>query len=190
MSHIINGETSTSLLKMTSPLFSATHTASLGFRKKIYDHYIHPQWDEFGSLTLYMKILFADYDEGFAIIELIGEWNDTLYNDIRFLKREIIDLLIAKNINKFILICENVLNFHGSDDCYYEEWYEDVCEEGGWVCLLNILNHVEEEMKDTRLQYYINFGERYNNFNWRSQRPQNVFKIVEKMVLGDIKRLV
>jgi len=27
---------------------------------------------------------------------------------------------------QFILIGENVLNFHSSDDCYYEEWFQDV----------------------------------------------------------------
>jgi hypothetical protein len=61
----------------------------------VYDHVIHPQWDNFGS-TLYLKLLFADYDEGYVIIELIGEWNDLLHNDIMFLKRNIIEPLMAK----------------------------------------------------------------------------------------------
>ncbi len=172
-----------------SPFYKSTYD-EFGFTHKIYNYFIHPQWDDFGSSTLYMKILFADYEEGFAIIELLGEWNDTLHNDVKFLKREVIDVLTENHIYKFILICENVLNFHGSDDCYYEEWYEDVCEEGGWVCLINSLDHVEQEMKDTRLQYFINFGERYNHFNWRLLKPQIVFKAVEAVVHGDIKRLV
>ena len=50
-----------------------------------------PLWDEFGSSTLYMKILMADYQEGYAIIELIGEWNDAIENDIMILKRDVID---------------------------------------------------------------------------------------------------
>ena len=29
-----------------------------------------------------MKVLMADYDEKYAIIELIGEWNDAIENDI------------------------------------------------------------------------------------------------------------
>jgi len=41
------------------------------------------------------------------------------------LKRNVIDVLVGERINKFILIGENVLNFHGSDDSYYEEWFED-----------------------------------------------------------------
>ena len=96
------------------------------FTNTIYNFYIHPQWDHFGSPTLYLKILFADYKHHFVIIELIGEWNDAINNDIMFLKREVIDPFISNGIYKFILIGENVLNFHASDDCYYEEWYEDV----------------------------------------------------------------
>ena len=48
------------------------------FSQTVYNYYIHPQWDEFGSKTLYLKILYADYDSKFAIIELIGEWNDAI----------------------------------------------------------------------------------------------------------------
>lgn len=57
------------------------------------------------------------------------------------LKRDIIDQMIAHGIHKFILIAENVLNFHSSDDCYYEEWVDDVVEEGGWVSSLVCLNN-------------------------------------------------
>ena len=159
------------------------------FTNKIYNYFIHPQWDEFGSPTLYMKILFVDYEQGFAIFELIGEWNDCLQNDIMFLKREIVDRLADHGIHKYMLICENVLNFHGSDDCYYEEWYDDIKEEGGWICLLNTLDHVEEELKDTQLQYFINFGAAFNNIDWRTQKPKVVFKLVETILEGSTKRL-
>ena len=61
--------------------------------------------------TLYLKVLYADYLRGFAIIEFIGEWNDCLYNDIMYLKRELIDDMIRNGIHHFILIGENILNF-------------------------------------------------------------------------------
>ncbi len=160
------------------------------FTQKVYNYFIHPQWDEFGSQTLYMKILFVDYDEGYAIMEFIGEWNDALHNDIRFLKREIIDVMVAHDINKFILIAENVLNFHGDDNCYYEEWYDDIKEEGGWITFINILDHVEDELKDTQIQYYANFGAHFNEVNWRPHKPKSVFTAVEALVHGDVKRLV
>jgi hypothetical protein len=153
------------------------------YTKKVYNHFIHPQWDEFGSQTLYMKILFADYEEGFAIFELIGEWNDCLYNDIMFLKRDVADDLMKNGIHKFIIIAENVLNYHASDDCYYEEWYEDVKDEDGWVCLLNLFPHVEEEMNDARLGYYISFGNRLNEVNWRSLTPKGLLQKVEDLMM-------
>ena len=140
--------------------------------------------------TLYTKVLFLDYEEGYAILEFIGEWNDAIQNDIMLLKRNLIEVLMDHHIYKFILVCENVLNFHGSDDCYYEEWGEDCREEGGWICLLNTLEHVEEEMKQMRLQYHINFGKYYNNVNWRPHQPQNLFKAIEAMVHGETPKLV
>src|SRR5690606_9452360 len=73
------------------------------FTDSVYNYLIHPQWDNFGSSTLFLKILYSDYDEGFTIIELIGEWNDALHNDIMILKRDIIEHLITEGINKFIL---------------------------------------------------------------------------------------
>lgn len=159
------------------------------YTQKIYNYFIHPQWDEFGSQTLYMKILFADYEHGFAIFEMLGEWNDCLHNDVMFLKRDVADGLIEHGINKFILVCESVLNFHASDDCYYEEWYDDVKDEGGWICLLNLLQHVEEELHDNRLDYYLQFGRQFNDMNWRALPPEGVLRKVEYLMSGGIKRL-
>ena len=41
------------------------------FEHTVYNYLIHPQWDHFGSHTLYIKILFADYQDGFDILDLI-----------------------------------------------------------------------------------------------------------------------
>ena len=84
------------------------------FSQTVYNYYIHPQWDEFGSKTLYLKILFVDYDLKFAIIEMIGEWNDAIENDIMEFKREVLDKLMEEGIYKFILIAESVFNFHNA----------------------------------------------------------------------------
>jgi hypothetical protein len=64
-----------------SPFYGRIYS-EFEFTHAIYDHVIHPQWDEIESPTLYIKILYVDYDKGFATIEMIGEWNDLLYNDI------------------------------------------------------------------------------------------------------------
>ena len=171
-----------------SPFFGQQYD-EFRFTKKIYNYFIHPQWDEFGSATLYLKVIYSDYEEGFCIMELIGEWNDAISNDVMYLKREVVDALTEEGINKFILICENVLNFHGSDDCYYEEWYEDIKDDRGWICFINTLTHVNEEMKDTQLDSFVNFGTSFNNINWRKHKPKNVFHAIQALLDGEIKRL-
>lgn len=171
-----------------SPFYGRQYD-EFNYSQKIYNYYIHPQWDNFGSSTLYTKILFANYEEGYAILEMLGEWNDCITNDIMYLKREVMDKMIPKGIHKFILICENVLSFHASDDCYYEEWYEDVRDEDGWICFLNLLNHVEEEMQDIRLQHYINLGSHFDTVNWRPHKPENLYKAIETMINSQAQQL-
>ncbi len=171
-----------------SPFYGRAYN-EFQYTQKIYNYYIHPQWDQFGSSTLYLKVLFADYEEGFAIIELLGEWNDCLHNDVMFLKREVIDEMIPEGINKYICICENVLNFHGDDDSYYEEWNEDIKDSGGWVVLLNTLAHVAEEMRETRLDHYLLFGELFNGLNWRPHKPKRIFEAIEGLIQQEVKRV-
>ena len=166
--------------------YSETH-----FTKRIYNFYIHPQWDSFGSETLYIKILFVDYENGFALMELIGEWNDCLYNDIMYLKRKVIEFLLKKHISKFIFFCENVLNFHASDDAYYEEWYQELKDNDyhGYVLLLNVRLHVEEELLSPKLQNYMIFGEDYCEIEWRGKKPNHVFALCEELIHRQVKRL-
>ena len=160
-----------------SPFFD-TKYSEFEFDKQIYNYLIHPQWDFFGSQTLYLKVLYSDYDLGFSIIEFIGEWNDALHNDIMTLKREIIELMVDEGLNKFILIGENILNFHSSDDCYYEEWFQDV--EDGWIAGINFREHVISEFKRNNIDYYINLGGNLDDMAWRNLKPIQLFKNVER----------
>jgi len=57
------------------------------YSETIYGYYIDPAWDFMGSETLFLKILFSDYDLQYSIIEFIGEWNDAINNDVMHLKR-------------------------------------------------------------------------------------------------------
>lgn len=159
------------------------------FENKIYNYYIHPQWDPFGSPTLYTKVLFADYEEGYAILEMMGEWNDCIQNDIMFLKRNLAEPMMEKGIFRFVLLCENVLNFHADDDCYYEEWGEELIEEGGWVAFVNALQHVEEEMKTAHLDHFMSFGYPLNDMNWRKLKPEQLIQLVEATIFKQIKKL-
>lgn len=172
-----------------SPFFGRKYS-EFYFRNQLYNFYLHPQWDEFGSSTLYCKILFADYEENFALIELIGEWNDALHNDVMYLKRNIADRMYDAGIYKFIFLCDNVLNFHSAnEDDYYAEWAEEVHEERGWIVLLNTRQHVEEEMQDARLQLYAHFGEAYNEIPWQAQKPHFVYHMIENMVSDRVQRI-
>lgn len=164
---------------MRSPFYGDEYNEFLCI-DSIYDHYIHPQWDNIGSATLYLKILFTDYDRGFCIIELMGEWNDTLYNDIMYLKRNIADALDNKGINKYILIGENVMNFHSGDNDYYDEWFDDV--EDGWIACVNFREHIQQEFEQAHIDYYIAIGGTLNNMVWRSLEPLQFFENVNRQI--------
>ena len=148
-----------------SPFFGKAYS-EFEFTQVIYDHVIHPQWDYFGTPSLYLKVLFADYDEGFAVIELLGEWNDCINNDIMFLKREVVEPLMKNCVNKFILVGENVLNFHASDECYYEEWSEEL--DDGWIYMLNFREHVLNEFCQNSIDKYFTNLETNYEMHWRT----------------------
>ena len=162
-----------------SPFYEREYS-EFEYTNAIYNYLIHPQWDDIDSPTLYIKILFVDYEQGYAIIELIGEWNDCINNDIMILKRDIIDLLLLHKIKKFILIGENVLNFHASDDEYYQEWFEDV--EDGWIAFMNFRKHVLDEFQRANIDYYIISGGQLNDVAWRTSTPQQLFEKIEQYV--------
>ncbi|OUJ73671.1 hypothetical protein [Hymenobacter crusticola] len=162
-----------------SPLFETENSLDT-FTNTIYGYYIHPQWDSLESDTLFLKILFVDYDLGIGVIEFIGEWNDAIENDIMQLKRNIIDLMTHEGIRKFILIGENVFNFHGSDDSYYEEWFEDV--EDGWIAGINFQEHVIREMHQYNIDNYVNFGGQLDELPWRTYAPRKLFDVVDKLI--------
>ena len=159
------------------------------FSNKVYNYFIHPQWDDFGSQTLYLKILFVDYQDGLALIELIGEWNDCLNNDVMFLKRYFIDKLISQDISKFVVLCDNVLNFHGSDNCYYEEWWDDIKDDNGWISLVNTLDHVLDEMESSQIHHYCECGEDYQEISWRKKHPKHAFSQISEIKLNKTKQL-
>jgi hypothetical protein len=163
-----------------SPLYGREYS-ELYFTHAIYNYLIHPQWDEIGSPTLFIKVLFADYDEGYCIIEMIGEWNDCLHNDIMFLKRNIIEPMVEAGLNKFILIGENVLNFHSSDDCYYEEWFDELGD--GWIAAINFREFVIREFEQANIDYYIAFGKDLIDLSWRKFTPVQLCELIDRRMM-------
>ncbi len=164
-----------------SPFYGRAYS-EFEFSNTVYNYFIHPQWDNFGSKTLYAKILYADYDKQYAILECIGEWNDCLYNDIMTFKQSVIEVLQNQGISKFILIMENVLSFHTSDDCYYEEWADEIAEESGWICTVNMLEHVMHDFQDAHIDNFIFMGPAFNAIPWRRYRPEYFFEQIDCII--------
>lgn len=164
-----------------SPFHGAEHS-EFEFTHAVYDHVIHPQWDAFGSRTLYLKVLYANYDDGYAIIELIGEWNDLLHNDVMYLKRDVVEPMIAQGIFKFILIGENVLNFHAGEEDYYAEWFDETADADGWIALLNFRDHVREDLRVANIDQYFLMGGKLDRMDWRTFEPEDLYEKVEGFV--------
>ena len=162
-----------------SPFYKRVYS-EFEYSQTLYNYYIHPQWDDFGSRTLYMKLLYVDYDLHFAIIELLGEWNDAIENDIMTLRRDVTDNLFRHGITKFILIAENVLNFHSSDDSYYEEWREQLEDDHGWVTILEMPEQSKYDFKRARLTNYIELMELPQ---WRTLKPDILFQIIDSEMM-------
>jgi hypothetical protein len=162
-----------------SPFYGREHS-EFYFTDQIYDHYIHPQWDNMESDTLFIKILYVNRGDGYSILELMGEWNDALYNDIMFLKRNVIEELMHVGVNKFILLGEHIMNFHYSDDSYYEDWFEEV--EDGWIAALNFRDHVIQEMQGIGLDQFFVSGGEIEKIEWRTLSPVQFFEKIEALI--------
>ncbi len=158
-----------------SPFYGRAYS-EFEYSQTIYNYYIHPQWDDFGSRTLYLKVLLADYEEKYAVIELLGEWNDAVENDIMELKREVLEKFMYEGINKFILIAENVLNFHSGDAEYYEELFEETADAGGWVVCINMPGQTQYDFVRAHLNRYIELVELDN---WRTYKPFHLFRKID-----------
>jgi hypothetical protein len=164
-------------------LYTAEQDSGSPFLNKVYnefeyentcfDHLIHPQWDDIGSIALYVKILYVDYETSFCVIELLGEWNDAIENDIMNLKREVVEVLNGNGINKFLFIAENLLNFHADDDSYYQEWFDEI--EDGWIAFIGLRDHIMDELDAYDLDYYLSYGESFNSIEWRKFHPDKLF---------------
>lgn len=160
--------------------FYGYENSEVYFTDRIYDHVIHPQWDYFGAETLYMKQLYADYEQGFSVLEFFGEWNDVLHNDIMFLKRDVLEPIMEQGIDKFILVGDNLLNFHAGDTDYYEEWFEEVGD--GWITLINFRRHVRDEISKYKLDSFLVYGGELDNMGWRSWSPRKFFTDVNRIL--------
>ncbi|MDX2284085.1 MAG: hypothetical protein NW241_07975 [Bacteroidia bacterium] len=147
-----------------------------------YDRFIHnipahPLWDDIGSESLLVKILYADYEEGYAIIELFGEWNDLFDNDYKLLGENCLTYLVDHGICRFILICENVFHIYLGSDDYYEAMQEELGD--GWICALRLRSHVQEEMVQFGISSYIFWSPVLDEAPWRKTKPHQLYELVQ-----------
>jgi len=166
-----------------SPFFGRQNS-EVWYEHVIYDHYIHPQWDYFGSQTLYLKLLFVRYQQQYCIIELFGEWNDILYNDIMFLYRNVIEELMEQGIKYFILIGENVFDFHSDTDDYFAEWFDNL--DDGWIIGINFRHHVKQEFREANIDQYLIFGGEFDELPWRRLLPQQLFSRLDNWAIHQL----
>jgi hypothetical protein len=89
---------------------------------------------------------------------------------------------MAGGVTKFVLIGENVLNFHHSDDAYYEEWFDEVVEDDGWIALLNFREHVLTDMQAIDLDSYFVLGGELNELGWRTFTPEQLCSRIDDCV--------
>ena len=91
---------------------------------------------------------------------------------------------MKKGLTKFILIAENVLNFHSSDNEYYREWYDETSEEDGWIIILNMPAATQQDFTKKKLQYYMELMEIPE---WRSYKPYHLFTKIDKELSNRIQ---
>lgn len=159
-----------------SPFHGVQHNLFY-FDRFIHNIPCHPLWDDIGSESLLVKILYADYDIGYAIIELFGEWNDLFENDYKLLAENCLTYLIDQGIQRFILIGENVFHIYLETDDYYQALQEEL--EDGWICVMKMREEVREEMEQYGILDYFYWSPIVDELNWRRLRPKQLFRIVE-----------
>lgn len=157
-----------------SPFHEVEHNL-FEFDRMIYNMPVHPLWDDFGSESLLVKILYADYAQGFAILELFGEWNDLFDNDFKLLAENCLTYLIDNGIQRFILICENVFHGYFDTDDYYQAVQEEL--EEGWICLVNLRESVQAEMQQYGLHQYLFWSPQLDGLPWRTFQPVQLFRL-------------
>jgi len=98
-----------------------------------------------------------------------------------YLKRDVIEVLMENGVDKFILIGENVMNFHYSDDSYYEEWVDEL--EEGWIVAIGFLQHVCREFRHCGLDRYLQMDSYLDSLPWRILPPMVLFRLVDDLMM-------
>lgn len=170
-----------------SPFHEVEHSL-FEYNRHIYTFEAHPLWDTIESESLLVKILYAQYDDGYAILELLGEWNDLHDNDFRLLWENCLHPLVVSGISRFILICENVFHIYPDADDYYQQATEALEDDEGWICLLRARPHVLQEMEAYGIGQYLFYSPHLEALRWRKLKPWEVYTQVRDQLEGRLLR--
>ncbi|MCB9233679.1 MAG: hypothetical protein H6581_18625 [Bacteroidia bacterium] len=150
------------------------------YDRSIYNYLAHPQWDEINSENLLVKILFADYERQYAVLELLGDWNDLYQNDFKLLAENCLTYLVDEGINQIILIVENVFNTYLGEDDYYEAMQDELGD--GWICLLRPREQMKMEIEQYGIDRYLFWSPALDEIRWRKLKPLQLFEIVHAVI--------
>ncbi len=170
-----------------SPFHEVEHNL-FEYDRYIYTYAAHPCWDTIESESLLVKILFADYHQGYAIIELLGEWNDLYENDFKLLCENCLTYLVDNQIYKIILICENVFNAYLQEDDYYAAFTEELGDDG-WLCLFKARPGVLEEFIKYNISSYVYWNHELDQIHWRKLKPWQLYQLIEQAYRRSLPRL-
>ncbi|MEM0996929.1 MAG: hypothetical protein AAGN35_07615 [Bacteroidota bacterium] len=159
-----------------SPFQTVEHS-EFHYDRQVYQYLAHPQWDTIESESLLVKILYANYEHGYAILELFGVWNDLLENDYRLLTENCLSFLIDAGINRFVFIMENILNVYVDSEDYYDAFQDEM--EEGWICMLRAREHVKREFTAFDLDQYFFWADDLDDLFWRKLKPWQLFDLVD-----------
>jgi hypothetical protein len=146
----------------------------------IYTFEAHPLWDHIHSESLLVKMLYADYNRGFCILQLLGEWNDLFENDFKLLYEQVLAPMLYQGVSRFIFLCENVFNVYLDQDDYYELLQEALEDTGGWLCLLRARQHVLNEFAAYGIDQYLYWNPEFDELRWRKMKPWQLYELIER----------
>ncbi|MEM7036006.1 MAG: hypothetical protein AAF570_03430, partial [Bacteroidota bacterium] len=158
-----------------SPFQNVVHNEFF-YDRQMHEYLAHPQWETIGAEGLLVKILYANYDHGYAVIEMFGVWNDLIQNDYKLFAENCLTYLIDAGIDKFVLVVENVLNIYLDRDDYYEAVQDEIGAEG-WICLLRPREHVVRELEAYDIGQYFYWSEDLDDVFWRKLKPWQLYGI-------------
>jgi hypothetical protein len=162
-----------------SPFYGVEHS-EFYYDRQVYEYLAHPLWEDFGSDGLLTKVLFANYDSGFAVLEMFGVWNDLIQNDFKLLHENCLSTMMEAGIQRFAFIMENVLNIYLESDDYYEAVSDEL--DAGWIALVRLRPHVTEELLTLGLDRYCYWSPTLAEIQWRKLTPVQLCSLIESEI--------